>query len=245
MFESDDIDILIMPINELDDLNNIKTITRQISLLIKWIFNISNNESDKLNYIQILPYVNNAYPYIDKISYKNQPTDYDSKYYTALVDIDYGQENNNIFYEDLSITNIDHPLFGKIIYKYQNINKLFLEKLFYLNYYASNYEFICYNPFTYNMYVKLYADSVRFITKFSKQLNTILNLLYNKLNYPNKYIPPHKKLELKTEIINQYINENNLIPVNNLNKYITDTHYILNQLRLSNSHIYKLPKLIF
>jgi hypothetical protein len=95
------------------------------------------------------------------------------------------------------------------------------------------------------MNVKFYADSIRFITKFSRQLNTLLNLLCYKSNSSNIYIPPYKKLELKREIINQCLSENKIIPVNDLDKYITDTQNILNKLRLLNSHIYKLPKLIF
>lgn len=103
-FDSNDIDILLVPINGTHDYNKLKILSRQISLLIKWIFNVSNNDFDKLNYIQILPFVNQAYPYIDKISYKNQPENYQSKYFTELVDIDFGPILNNIFYEDLDIT---------------------------------------------------------------------------------------------------------------------------------------------
>ena len=241
-FDSNDIDILLVPINGTYDYNKLKNLSRQISLLIKWIFNVSNNDFDKLNYIQILPFVNQAYPYIDKISYKNQPENYESKYFTALVDIDYGPVYNNIFYEDLDITNYEHDFFGKIVFRYQNINSLFFEKLYYLNFYALQYEYICLNPESYPIYSKLYSDSSRFIIKFAKQINSVIFLLFK--SHSAKYLPPQKIEKEKKEIILYFVEKYKLKSVNNLISFIVNTSNTMNNLRLRNNNIYQLPKIL-
>lgn len=239
-FISDDIDILLLPINQPYNYTHIKNLSYQISLLIKWIFNVSNNDFDSVNCVQILPFINQGYPYIDKISYKNQPSSYDLKYYTALVDIDFGPINDNItFYEDLDITTFDHIIFGKIIYKYQNIHKLFFEKLYYINYYAHHFEFICYNPHLYQAYAKKYCDAYRFIVKFANQVHVLLLILCKRLDIPPRKIPKNKIIMVNT-FINKYIPN----PSNNLFQFIINTHNTLDYLRLINYNIIELPKIL-
>ena len=209
-FASNDIDILLMHINGLYDYNKLKNLSRQISLLIIWIFNMSNN-------IQIQPFVNYAYPYIDKISYVNQ----DGKYYTALVDIDFGIVTNNIFYENLDITIYDHEFFGKIMFKYQNINNLVFEKLFYVNHYATQYEQICNNPLLYPLYFKIYYDSYRFIIKFAKQLNILFVLSCETST-------THLSFQEKAKIMSKIIHTHKILFIDNLIDFVIDTDNIMN-----------------
>ena len=232
-FSSDDIDILLMPLNINYNNYNIKILSQQITLLIKWIFNVSNNKYEKMNHVQDLQYINKAYPYINKISYKNQPLEYDSAYYTAMVDIDFGPINNIMFYEDLDITSYEHPELGKIIYKYQNINKLFLEKMFYLNYYAKYYEHVCYNPQIYYIDPKYFNDSYRFIIKFAKQINVLIIPLDKKL-YNNRNTSLDKFNSIKYKLLCNFINNNIFCPVNELIEFVLDTQNKLNNLRCIN-----------
>lgn len=218
IYKSNDIDIIINPINSiLYDQNKCYCLSLNITFLIQWILNTSNNVYISENYVVYKR--GDVYPNIIKISHKIQKTAfYQDNAFTAVSDIDFGQANK-IFYSNL-IYDSKNSQFGKLLFIYQNLDSFILEKIYYLSFYFEeifkSIEIIK-NINTSKEIVRKETinknNNQRFIEKFLKQIKfaskiKILNESTNNHSLDNKVIIDKQKCFIK-----DLVKSNSQIPI--------------------------------
>lgn len=225
-YESNDIDLIINPINP-DDYNQTrcKNLTKNIINLIKWIFNANNNMYNSINYVSTTEGL--EYKTLFKLSHKIQESNdlYHESAYTAIADFDY-EKMNNLFYSNSNLILDEKELdefseFGKLIYFHQNFDDYLMEKIFYFDYYTKELN-------------KLHGLAKK-TKEENKNLNNYLRFI-EKITNQLKQIVKVKEMMLMEKYDTTTIDSNIIY---NLQKYLIELANKKN-LKIKMKHIFKL-----
>lgn len=227
---SSDIDLLICPTNP----NNISNPEKNrylgiiICLLIQWILNPTNNIYSKhYNISWKLPEITDPYPYIIKLSYKQNLDNESNPKYIAISDIDYGVIIYKEFYSKLIYDQINNnELFPNLLYVYQNLSDFILEKIYYIH---QNYKLLQQfdNLEQHKNFITNEIDSIGIsITNYNKQLINLMAQIKtnNKLikNNNEKIDILSKQLEHITSLQHNLILQKQTNQINNQINVLTD-----------------------
>jgi hypothetical protein len=216
-YESNDIDLIVCPYFGLKyDESKCANFAMNIAHLIKWIFNTNSNLYMPINYITSIQ--GTEYKTLIKISHKIQKSEseYESSAHTAIVDIDYGKINREIYRN--VIFERKKCIFGKLLYLHQNYDDFLFEKLYYFDYYIKEFNKIFNKSKIPNVLMqyddyKNFNNYQRFIEKFKKQIYYTIKIKLKKIENVN---------QIKTFLIN-FLRKNNIktnINIDNVSLYL-------------------------